>query len=392
MRRWKAWAGRTLALLWMAALACVRGASAHPMPNTELYLDVFFDRVEVELHVPLSELDIALRDASRDSVYAPLFDAPALRVAERHAALAAYFARHLNIRTVDGAAWSVTIGRIAADPTVAPPHLVAHATARPPPGGSTRRLVLDYDGVVHQLVTHNVAVLLRSDWRGGHVSPNHPELLGVIDFTSQTVVVARDGGSRARGFWAVFRQGMHHIAQGYDHLLFLVVLLLPAGFVAENGRWTGRATGREALRHLVRIVTAFTVGHSLTLVAGALGWVNLPERPVEILIAASILLTALHALRPLFPGREALVAAGFGLVHGLAFARLVSLYGLSNGDAALSLLAFNLGIEAMQLVVVALVFPFLWMLERTRARQGVRIAGAVFAAMAALVWFVQRLG
>src|SRR6201999_1656522 len=97
-------------------------------------------------------------------------------------------------------------------------------------------------------------------------------------------------------------------------------LLLPAPLVALAGRWRGRATMRRSLVHILGIVTAFTLGHSLTLALSGFGLVRLPSRPVEVLIAISILVSAIHAMRPLFPGREALIAASFGLVHGLAFA------------------------------------------------------------------------
>ncbi len=105
------------------------------------------------------------------------------------------------------------------------------------------------------------------------------------------------------------------------------------------------------------MVTAFTIGHSITLIGGAFfGWA-LPSRPVEVLIAISILVSAIHACRPLFPGREAWVAGGFGLVHGLAFATLIGRFGLEPLQKAQSILGFNLGIELVQLGVVLAILP-----------------------------------
>ena len=144
---------------------------------------------------------------------------------------------------------------------------------------------------------------------------------------------------------------MRHIAEGTDHLLFLLVLLLPAPLLLTKGRrWGGFGGVGYSLRRLLLIVTAFTLGHSFTLLLGALGWVRLPSQPVEVLIAVSILVSAGHAVRPLFPGREAWVAAGFGLVHGLAFASTLANLHLEAGPMALSILGFNLGIELMQLL------------------------------------------
>jgi hypothetical protein len=142
---------------------------------------------------------------------------------------------------------------------------------------------------------------------------------------------------------------------------------------------------------LLWIVTAFTLGHSLTLLLGALGWVRLPSQPVEVLIAVSILVSAVHAVRPLFPGREAWVAAGFGLVHGLAFAGTLSNLNLDAGPMALSILGFNVGIELMQLFVIALTIPWLIMLSQTAAYQWIRLGGAGLAAIAAGAWIAERI-
>ena len=195
----------------------------------------------------------------------------------------------------------------------------------------------------------------------------------------------------AAGFSSLFRLGMHHIAEGTDHLLFLFTLLLPAPLLAAPARWAGPAATRSALGRTLRVVTAFTLGHSLTLALAALGLVSVPSRPIEVLIAISILVSAIHALRPLFPGREAIIAALFGLVHGLAFAATLSHWGLGWWPRVGGLLAFNLGIETMQLLLVAILLPSLLLLSRTRAYPWLRLPGALLAAAAATGWLVERL-
>jgi hypothetical protein len=105
---------------------------------------------------------------------------------------------------------------------------------------------------------------------------------------------------------------------------------------------------------ILRIVTAFTLAHSLTVALSGFGLVRLPSRPVEVMIAVSILVSAIHAMRPLFPGREAIIAASFGLIHGLAFASAPNELGVTGWYRLISLFGFNLGIEAMQLAVVAI--------------------------------------
>ena len=195
----------------------------------------------------------------------------------------------------------------------------------------------------------------------------------------------------AGGFPSMFRLGMRHIAEGTDHLLFLLALLLPAPLLVCRSRWAGFAGVRHSIRQILKVVTAFTIGHSITLALAALGLVRLPNRPVEVLIAFSILVSAAHALRPLFPGREAAIAAAFGLMHGLAFAATLQNLGLGWWARVAGILGFNLGIETMQLVVVAATMPSLVLLSRTRAYAVLRIAGALFAVFASAGWMAERL-
>jgi hypothetical protein len=127
------------------------------------------------------------------------------------------------------------------------------------------------------------------------------------------------------------------------------------------------------------------------LLVGALDLFRVPQQPIEVLIAVSILISAVHAVRPIFPGKEMYVAAGFGLIHGLAFAAALSELHLTPSAMALSILGFNIGIELMQLFVVALVVPWLMLLSQTAFYSPLRIAGAVTAAIAAIAWIVERI-
>src|SRR5690606_15461244 len=145
------------------------------------------------------------------------------------------------------------------------------------------------------------------------------------------------------------------------------------------------------LWQFAKVVTAFTVGHSITLFGGALFDWKLPPQPVEVLIALSILISAIHAWRPLFPAREPAVAALFGLVHGLAFATLIGSFGLGFGEKALAILGFNLGIELVQFGIVLLILPSLLLLARMSHYSWFRQAGALFAGIAAAAWLAERL-
>ena len=193
------------------------------------------------------------------------------------------------------------------------------------------------------------------------------------------------------GAASMFRLGMRHIAEGTDHLLFLLVLLIPSPLIALGSRRAGRAGLRRSFMRILKVVTAFTIGHSITLALAALGFVTVPSRPIEVLIAVSIFVSAIHAFRPLFPGREPVIAAFFGLIHGLAFAATLGQLGLDRWTRLANIFAFNLGIETMQLAVVAAVMPSLLLLSSTRVYSGFRIGGAVFAGIASLGWIVERL-
>ena len=382
---------------WVLALLLsfggLRQAAAHPMPTSVVLLTVHAHRIEAEVQIPLNELQAAWGHAVNDS--------SAHLVERLGPALRAYLTQHIHPQSPDGRPWAVAVGALAVHETQNPINgnyreLTAQVQLLPPAGASVRQFAFAYDAVLHQVVTHKVLVAVRQDWARGQVADTALAQVGIIQLdvrnnVVQPLAVSLAAGSPWAGFRALVQLGGQHIAAGTDHLLFLLVLLLPAPLLVCGGHW-GRFGGvRYSLRRLLLIVTAFTIGHSLTLLLGALGWVQLPGQPVEVLIAVSILVSAVHAVRPLFPGREAWVAAGFGLVHGLAFASTLANLRLEAGPMALSILGFNLGIELMQLFVIALTIPWLLLLARTPQYRAVRLAGAVLAAVAALAWVAERL-
>lgn len=185
---------------------------------------------------------------------------------------------------------------------------------------------------------------------------------------------------------------MQHIAKGHDHLLFLIALIITMPLVAIGGKW-GKKTrpSRETLWLVIKIATAFTVGHSVTLIGSAFFNWQLPSQPIEILIAISILISAIHAFKPIFANREPIVAAAFGLIHGLAFATIIGGYGLDINEKALTILGFNLGIELVQLLVIALLLPALFILAQRPLYNVLRPAIALFIITAALAWLVERI-
>jgi hypothetical protein len=187
--------------------------------------------------------------------------------------------------------------------------------------------------------------------------------------------------------WAQFldygREGVWHIWIGFDHVLFLVSLLLPAVLLAPRFP--------PAFWEVFKVVTAFTVAHSITLALAALGVVALPSRLVESAIAASVLLAALNNLQPVVQRGRWLVAFTFGLIHGFGFASVLSELGLPQATLVLALVGFNLGVEAGQLVIVALFLPLAYAVRDTWFyRRAVVVGGSGLIAVIAAAWLVER--
>ncbi|MBA2237687.1 MAG: HupE/UreJ family protein [Lysobacter sp.] len=194
--------------------------------------------------------------------------------------------------------------------------------------------------------------------------------------------------SPVRGF---LREGIHHILIGYDHLAFLISLLLTATLLRDRSGWRPQPGLRPVVLGVLGLVTAFTAAHSVTLSLAALGWVTPSSRAVEIAIAASVVLAALNNLRPVVTRRLWVVALVFGLIHGFGFAGALGELGLPDEDRLLSLVAFNLGVEVGQLAVVAIVLPLLFLVRRQPwyARWAMPAVSLAIAALG-LWWLVAR--
>lgn len=176
--------------------------------------------------------------------------------------------------------------------------------------------------------------------------------------------------------------GMEHIFTGYDHLAFLFGLLLVA---------TARGL-RGGTRYILGVVTAFTVAHSVTLIAAGLGWVRLPSRFVESAIALSIAYVAVENLAVREPKHRWLLTFFFGLVHGFGFASVLAEIGLPPSGVIASLVSFNVGVELGQLTVVCAVAPILlWLVPRYGQTARVRTVGSVVLAILSSGWFLERV-
>ena len=206
---------------------------------------------------------------------------------------------------------------------------------------------------------------------------------GVLGPDRPRLSVDAEGRSRLAQFLDYGREGVWHIWIGFDHVLFLLSLLLPAVLLAPRFA--------PAFWDVLRVVTAFTVAHSITLALAALSVISLPSRLVESAIALSVILAALNNVWPVVQRGRWLVAFFFGLIHGFGFASVLSELGLPQDTLLLALVGFNLGVEAGQLAIVAVFLPLAFLLRDTWAyRRVVAVGGSAAIALIAAGWLVER--
>ncbi len=201
-----------------------------------------------------------------------------------------------------------------------------------------------------------------------------PTHRGLVSFTSgavtSTYVLSSDSpaltldtaqANLLSSFAMFVKEGVWHIWIGYDHILFLAALLLPAVFERRDATWRPVTAFRPTYLSVLKIVTMFTLAHSITLWLAVMGYVTLPSQWVESAIALSIVITAINNLYPVLPVSNWALAFFFGLIHGFGFANVLLDLGLSSGSLAMSLLGFNIGVELGQLAIVLVLLPLAFM-------------------------------
>ncbi|HXR58156.1 MAG TPA: HupE/UreJ family protein [Burkholderiales bacterium] len=192
-------------------------------------------------------------------------------------------------------------------------------------------------------------------------------------------------------FLDYLKEGVKHIWDGIDHVLFLLSLLLPAVLAFSNKAWKAAKGFREVFWDVFKVVTSFTIAHSITLSLAALSVISLPSRLVESAIALSVLLAALNNLWPVVFGRRWAVAFGFGLIHGFGFASVLQDLGLPQGALLLALVGFNLGVEVGQLAIVSAFLPVAYTLRGTWLyRRLLFTGGSAAIALVAAIWLIER--
>ncbi len=213
----------------------------------------------------------------------------------------------------------------------------------------------------------------------------------ILTDANRALTLSENSGSRFATFKEFLVQGAVHIWIGTDHVLFLLSLLLVCVLVRRNHAWVANSNVRDIALRTTWIVTAFTLAHSITLTATALEWIQLPSRWVEVGIAVSVGLAALNNIFPVVK-RLGWLTFGFGLLHGMGFAGALGELGLPADQQPLTVLAFNLGVEIGQMLIVIFVLPILILLRRHYwyARYSMTGLSAVIVLLA-VQWTIQRI-
>jgi hypothetical protein len=359
--------------LLLAALLVSGAAQAHKPSDSYLTL-------RTDGRALTGQWDIALRDLE----YAIGLDANgdgAITWGElkaKRAEIEAYAFARLKL-LADGEACKLRpTGQLVDDHSDGAYSVLRFEAACPPP----KKVAVEYSLFFDLDPTHRG--LLRVE-RGGDT------ITGILSPERPRLEVSAEGRSRLLQFADYVREGVWHIWIGFDHILFLVSLLLPSVFVFHNRAWLPAGRFREAFWDVFKVATSFTVAHSITLSLAALSVIVLPSRLVESTIALSVVLAALNNVWPLVHGRRWLVAFGFGLIHGFGFASVLADLGLPREALLLALVGFNIGVELGQLAIISVFLPVAFALRATWAyRRVVFIGGSAAIALIAALWLVER--
>ena len=324
-------------LTLVLALCCASNAWAHKASTSYLQLRIDGGELSGRWDIALRDLDYALGlDLDND------LQLTWGEVLQQRSRITGYALQRLGVRA-DNAPCSVRAPDLLivdhSDGSYASLVLSGRCPADAFALGIDYQLLFDVDAL-HR-------ALLRLDFLGTHAGVFAPHERSLRFVTPQA--------SRTRVFLQYLRTGIWHVAAGWDHLLFLIGLFLPAVLRRQGAVWQPAASLRPVLVDLALLVTMFSLAHALTLSLAATGWLTLPTRAVESAVAATVVFAGLNNLVPMVYRRLAWLAGAFGLVHGAAMAGSLLELGLPAADRVWALLAFNIGIELAQLALLLLV-------------------------------------
>ncbi|MFO0700299.1 MAG: HupE/UreJ family protein [Nitrospira sp.] len=361
-------------LLVIAWLLLSLPAWAHKPSDSYLSLAVQNDHIEGQWDIALRDLDNAIgldTDGNGQITWG--------EVRNKHKKINTYALSHLTLSTDTGTCSAEILDQLIDNHTDGAYSVLRF---RADCGAPIAHLTADYRLLFDVDAQHKGLLRLT---QGGQTST---AIFSKESAAQQFSIAERSRWDESKQF---VHEGIWHIWLGFDHVLFLLALLLPAVLVRATGKWQAADEFSGVCWNVISIVTAFTVAHSLTLSLAALDVVQLPSRLVESTIAASVVLAGLGNLYPMMTSRRWMVAFGFGLIHGFGFAAVLTDLGLPHDSLLLSLVSFNVGVELGQLAIVAAFLPLAYLLRRSWSYPQLVLTGGSLAVIAiALVWFTER--
>jgi HupE / UreJ protein len=379
-----------VAAVMMTVITILSGSStarAHAGDQSYVYLDITENAISGRLETPIGDLNETLGldiGGTDEEIIAQVDDS----LDEIHA----YLDAHLEIGS-GATTWPIEFaGAEMFDsdlPEADEDYLLFFFTADVGTVEVPRSLDVTFDPFFDDIPGRDGLLLIGNDWQGGVIENAH-EVLTAFDAGTRTQTIDLGNASSWNTFSSSIQLGVNHIRTGPDHILFVLVLLLPSVLVLSTS-WKPTKSFRSSLWRVLKIVTMFTVAHSITFTLAGLDLLPLPpSQVIETIIALSIAAAALHNIKPLAANKEWLISFAFGLFHGMGFASLVEDLDVSRGTQLMSLLGRNVGIEFGQSIVVLAVFPALFLLRRTKYYRPFFLAFSATLIAISLAWAAER--
>lgn len=356
---------------------------AHPMPKSYMQIKIKETYIAGVLKAPLVEYEKALQKESIKNVNS----------------LSTYFLNHIVAKSGDEV-WKTKIDSIYTTYQVAShtdkyDEVTLLFKLYPAHVKNLRNFDLELDVITREIYDHETMVFLTEDWENGQLTDDPPVYLGTTSYNLplgkvNPLLIQLEKGTSFKGFKSMYLLGMDHIIYGLDHMLFIIILLLIAPLRNTNTKWSLFQGTKYTLKRFLGISLLFTLGHSISLFLGAFQLIPFRIEYIEILISLTIVISAIHALKPVFPYKESVIGFGFGIIHGLAFSESISGLELSPFNKVISMLGFNLGIETIQLVIMIVVFPIL-LTSKFKFFHVVRILFATATIVVSLFWLYERV-
>ncbi|MFD0988570.1 HupE/UreJ family protein [Mariniflexile jejuense] len=358
-------------------------ALAHPMPNSVLQLKIKEAYVLGELKSPYIEYQNALSKKFIDLNTLPT-----------------YYLKHIKASSNTNQ-WQTKIDTIYIQNDSIPnfgtyQEIIVKFKLIPVSLTDIRYFTLNFDVITHQVINHQIMVVLCEDWINGVLNDNKtPLLLGTIKYALETdkispLTIHLEKGSVWKGFKSFCIMGINHIIHGLDHIFFIVLLLLIAPVRNEGKKWSLFQGNTYTFKRFLSISLFFTLGHSFSLFLGTFNLIPFEIGYIEVFITITIILTAIHTIKPIFPSKETMVGLIFGTIHGLAFSESISSLDLTFKPKLISMLGFNLGIEIAQIGIILIVFPLL-LFSKYKIYHTFRFWFALTTILLSMFWFYNRI-